>query len=367
MHSMTLSLLLILLSIFTLQAQASILETHAARFFYDGNRSFLSHRVLGANCSGFRSLRTEIPCNPSLITLRDESEQITYFEDSLFGLNVFFGDDYETLYKNRELLKSEDKLLLAQSLLGEPDAVRFQGSGLVWLRMPYFVVWYQPLRWTYFSNVQNPAYPMISVHAMQESNLAAAWGGVLDKNLKMGVQFRYFERTFVHEEFLLFDAIPEIENYFQSKKQKGFLIEPGFSYNVEETSDLIRFWKPMLSFNMTNLGWVDNKYEFAPMKPIGDLGLSVSPKAPVGELEFGLNYRVIGPIEKHRTARVGAQYRLGVASALLAYEVDQWSAGLSSAYKNISAGIMYERNKISDSLGEKNHQDSVSVEFRFIL
>jgi hypothetical protein len=343
-----------------------VLEDNAKAFFYDGSRTFISHQVLGSSCSHFRSLRSEVPCNPAFLTLRDEQEEIQYFEDSIFGLNIAFGDDYETLYKNRDLLTQEDKYQLAQSLLKEPEAVRFQGSGQIWLRMPYFAVWYQPLRWTYFSSVINSSYPDIAVHAMQESQLAAQWGGRVDEHWQAGVQVRLVDRKFIHEEFNLFDAIPNIENYFQVKKQKLILLEPGFAYRVsgDPWSD---YWQPTLSANLTHLGWADEKYEFMPLQPVTDFGFSVLPQISYGELEIAINLRASSEVKVDKTAGLGLQYRLGVASVLAGYARDQWSVGLSSAYKSLNAGIMYERREVSDFRGDQSYDDSASVEFRLML
>jgi hypothetical protein len=349
-----------------ISARASVLEDSSKAYFYDGARSFLSHQVLGSSCSHFRSLRNEIPCNPALLSIQDEQEEIQFFEDSILGLNLNFGKDYETLYKNRELFAEEDKYRLAQSLLSEEKPISFQGSAVLWLRMPYFAVWYQPIRWTYFSSVRNSSYPDIAVHAMQESQLGTQWGGKVGKGWQFGVQARIVDRKFIHEEFNLFDAIPNLENYLQVKSQKLILVEPGFAYRLsgDEWTD---YWQPMLSVNLTQIGWSNEKYEFVPLTPVSDLGLSVLPKVSYGELELGINMRATSEVKQDRTARLGAQYRLGVASFLAGYDRDQWALGMSSAYKSVSAGIMYQRRELSDFRGEKFHEDSASVEFRLML
>ena len=350
-------------------AHARVIDKAAGSFFWNGHRAFLSHHVLGATCSSMRSLRSEIPCNPALLTSQDPEESISYLEDSVFAANLFFGDDYDVIYKNRNLFREDDKLALAESLLGESKPVRFEAAVNLWWRAPYLAILYQPARVTYYSQVRNPSYPDIAIHAMEESEIAVSWGGQQashDENLYLGVNFRYVERKFIHEEFNLFDAAPNMDEYLVAKKQKLFLIEPGVSYRLTGDSWL-HTWRPQVSANLSQLGYADEKYEEVPQKPVLDSGISFSPPVRFGEFEFALNYRWTSEIANERKLRLGIQYQIGMANFMAGYDESQWALGVSSFYRNLSAGIMYKRVETESFEDAKIYDDSAYVEFRLML
>lgn len=339
---------------FSAVTEARVVE-QAAPFFWNGQRAFLTHSVLGSTCSSFRSIKNEVSCNPALI----EGE-------SAFAANVFFGDDYETLYKNRELIDNKDKMALAQSILSEKEAVRFEGSTMLWWRNANVAVAIQPLRWTYYSMVRNQAYPDVAIHAMQEQSALVQFGGVLQKSLRGGVQLRFVDRKFVHEEFNLFDAAPEIEKHLQVHDQKLILIEPGIAYEILD-HDEPHSWRPLLTANISQLGFANKKYDQVPVKPVLDTGISTTPPVGLGELELGLNYRWSSDIEKEKKFRFGLHYRLGLAGFMAAYDADEWSMGMLSTFQSLSAGLMYKRAELKDFNSNRIYDDSAYVEFRVAL
>lgn len=349
-------------------ADARIIDDAAGSFFWNGHRAFLSHHVFGSTCSSMRSLRAEIPCNPAMLTSKDKEESIQYLEDSVFAANLFFGDDYDVMYKNRDLFSRKDKMELAESILSEAKPVRFEAAMNLWWRAPYLAVLYQPARVTYYSQVRNPSYPDIAVHAMEESEIAVSWGGwqSSDENLFLGANFRYVQRKFIHEEFNLFDAAPNMDEYLVQKKQNLILVEPGVAYRL--TGDhWIHSWRPQVSANLSQFGYADKKYDEVPQKPVLDTGISLSPPVNYGEIELAVNYRWTSEVEGERRLRLGLHYQIGMASFLAGYDADEWALGVSSNYRNLSAGIMYKRVETSSFDDAKIYDDSAYVEFRLML
>lgn len=361
-------LILSLILLFCFNAIAvSPLKAGASQFFTNGNRSFLSHLVLGPVCSSTRTIRSEPACNSALLG-EDESDNARsgrILPMGVFGTNLFFGDDYETLYKNRDLISDNDKLKLAQSLLSETEPIRFEASVLLWWRSEKIAISYQPMRWTYFSDVRNQSYPDIAIHGMQEQSIQGQIGGFLDQNWRAGVQLRFLDRKFVHEEFNLFEALPTIQDHFQVRTQRAFFIEPGIAYELNESEELGN-WRPLLALNLSQAGWVDRNYDDVQMSPILDAGVSVSPPVVYGEWEVGLNYRWTSYVSEQRKFRIGTLYRLALAEFYGGYDPDDWSLGFSSTFRAFSAGLMYKRTKLGDTLGQ-SFEDSSFVEFRLVM
>lgn len=363
---------ILLISMTVHASRGRVLNMSAAPFFLDGNRSFISHKVLGTTCSSFRSLSHEPVCNAALLGENQKIESGRDHPDSLifpkgyFAANIFFGDDYEILYKNKDAIEADDKMILAESLLSERDPVSFSGSANLWWRGETLALIYQPLRLTYFSLVKNQAYPDIVIHAMQEQSMAVQWGGFLNSDLRIGLQARLIDRKFVHEEFNLFDAIPEMDRHLVLRSQKLILIEPGFVYEVHGDED-VEQWRPLLTANLTNIGFADHLYDDVPSRAVLDTGFSLSPPIAFGDWELGLNYRWASQIDGDKKMRLASQYRLGLAGFLFAIDQDQWSFGVISNYRSVSAGLMYERTRAENIDGQSKYEDSGYVEFRISL
>lgn len=368
-------LILLLTLVFTFPVLASrgrVLNMSAAPYFLNGDRSFISHQVLGSACSSFRTLNKEPVCNAALMgedqrsDFSSDNAVSVLFPKGYFAANIFFGDDYETLYKNRDAIQAENKMALAESLLSEKAPVRFAGAANLWWRGETIAIVYQPLRLTYFSFVKNQAYPDLILHAMQEQSLAVQAGGFLNENWRAGMQVRLIDRKFVHEELNLFDAIPEMNRHLQVKSQKLVLLEPGMAYEVHG-DETVEKWKPILTASVTNLGFADHMYDEVPSRGVLDTGFSLSPPVAMGEWELGLNYRWTSDIDGDKKIRLASQYRLGLAGFLAAIDQDQWSLGVISSFRSVSAGLMYERSRAENIDGQSIYEDSGYVEFRISL
>ena len=76
-------------------AFAGILPANAHKYFVNSEQTSVLTTVLGSSCNSMRSNLNEPVCNPAL-----------FGEDSgnTFGLNLLVGQDYEKIYRNRELI-----------------------------------------------------------------------------------------------------------------------------------------------------------------------------------------------------------------------------------------------------------------------
>lgn len=336
------------------------MQKETSYFFLNGYRNSISHKLLSTNCIGFRSVRAEIPCNPALI---DEPK----FEDednpSVFAANILFGNDYETIYKNRDLIRGSNKLKLAESLLSEKDPVRFEGGVGLWWRGVNYSLSYIPARWTYYSQVNNPSYPEVFVHAMQEQHLVFQAGGRLNDQFRAGYNLRFVDRQFVQDNFEFFEAISDVDQLFKVKSQKLWLLEPGFSYLISKESNN---WRPMLSMQLSQLGWASEKHDEAPLKPVLETSFSVLSPISLGELELAAGYQWVADLPAEQNASLSASYELGLAKFIGTVGENLWSMGVQSTYRNIGLGLGYIRRS-DNALNRSLSLDSGFVDLKVSL
>jgi hypothetical protein len=353
------------LSAFQVQAASSTLKSAALPFFQNGDRSFITHAILGPVCSSIRNLKNEPPCSAALLGEPLPKEDDTLIPGQVLGVNLFIGRDFETFYKNKDLFASKDKMKIAESLLGEKAPLHFEGSALLWWRTEQFAFSYQPLRATYFSEVRNQSYPDVSLYAMQEQSLQAQFGGFFDENWRLGAKIRFLDRKFIYEDFNFFLALPNIQDSFQIKNQKALFIEPSLAYELTGSQE-VRAWKPLLSLSISQLGWVDKSYEDVPTSPIFDAGFSMSPPISQGDWEIGFNYRFTTSVSPDRKFRLGSIYNWEKARFLFGYDPDEWSLGSMLDLSGLGLGVLYHRIQLPNSVaGGATHADSTSFEIRW--
>lgn len=351
--------ILIAIFLFGMSARATpVLSSSVSSFYLNNSRGQISDAVAGSACVTMTPSTSQVSCNPALAPL---------VEGSIFGVNLFFGNDYDTLYKNRDLMSEENKLKLAQNLLSEKRPVRFEGSAQLWWRSERVSFLYEPLRWTYFSRARNQAYPDIAVHAMQEQAVIGQYAMSSSKSLRWGLQVRGVERKFIQDEFNLFDGLSHMEDYFQVKKQQLLFIEPSVDVSLAADDPGVRQWNPRWSLMIQQLGVVDHKYAEAPVTPFVDTGLSVDIPVGFGEWQWGLSYRFIENPDEERKFRLVTRYSLGLATFSAGYDPDEWSFGVLSTFRILGAGLMYKRASAMDYNGQRVYDDSTFFEFRILM
>lgn len=349
-----------------LQAEAAnvVLNQIASKYFADGQHRFLSHTSLGVACGAFRNFTWEPECNPAFLGDNDDDSE------NVFGANIYFGNDYPVVYKNRDLISGNNKSDLLKSLLLEKDPIQFDAASQLWYRGSSWVIAYQPIAVSYFSDVNNQAYPQIAVHALQEQSVMLQYGGFVDQSLqlRMGLQIRYVDRSLVHEEFYFFDAVPNLDNYLISKKQHAFWIEPSVAFSLyQDEEERSKHWNPTFSVQFMQTGFVDKNYEGVPTRPISDLGFSISPDLEDGHLQLGLGYRALSEIKSDQKLRLALNYGLGLVDFFTSADNDDFAFGLKTTYQSFSLGLSLTRNLISNFDNQQQTKDSAHVEIHILL
>lgn len=319
--------------------------------------NFLSHRSLGAACSAVRNVRIDPACNPAFLARVQEEE-----EDGVLAAQLFLGDTYKYFYKNRDLFDDKNKRTLIEDILSQDEPVGFQGGAQLWWKQPGLVVGIQPMRLQYYSEVQNSAYPDIFVEGVYEQSIFFQFAKQFTDTTSLGLQIRLLDRQVIAERFYLFDALPQLDDYFQVKRQKAILLEPGMAWDLGDESHT---WNPALSFKVSQTGYVDRKITEVPItKPILDFGASIAPAALDEQLELALNYRANSERTALENISLGTSLSLRVLQIYLGLEKDTQSFGLSSRFRNWSSGFIYQKTR---SVLSREMRDISYLEFRILI
>lgn len=326
--------------------------------------NFLSHRSLGAACSAIRNQRIDPPCNPAHLDI-DRNEIIPEEQEGLLAAQLMLGDTYDYFYKNRDLFESDKKNDLIKDLLTQKETIGLDSSIQFWWKEQGFVFGIEPLRLHSYSEVLNSAYPDIFMEGIYQQDLYFQYGRLIEvpeiHKSYWGVQVRFLDRQIISEHVYLFDALTNLDNYFQVQRQKAILIEPGFAWDLSATdSD----WNPMLSIKVGQLGFVDKKIDKLPLKTYGDIGLSFAPTAFSQNFEFGFNYRTHSEREISENFNFASSLSFTWVQIYLGLEKDYQSLGFSTRFRNWSSGIVFQKQK---TILESTDRDITFLEFRILI
>lgn len=320
--------------------------------FCNTAQAFLSHKVLGQACSAIRNIKIDPSCNPAFAGVKQEYE--------VFAANFYIGDNYEYFYKNRDLFSESHKKAIITEILTEKDPIGVESSGHLWWRQTSFVFGIEPMHLYYQSEVINTAYPKVYADAGFEQSLFFHYGRHVENTL-FGIQFKFYDRQIVHEELFLFEALPDLDNYFKVQRQNVFLIEPAIAWDL---SDIHSDWNPMLSARFSDLGFTNKKIESHPLIAQFDLGASVNPNSFNNNLEFALNYRVNTEKKFLDNLSVGSSFYSKWLQVYLGLQNEQQSIGFATRFRNWTSGMMVQRSKTYLS---KTPRDTIFLEFRILI
>lgn len=328
-----------------------------------GSWGYTSQKVFGTACYAMRYERENPTCAASNLAEAENTE--TYF-----GINVTSAYDSTVFSQSQDAIKGQDKVRLAQSLLANQSERRFEADSQIWWRSDNWALVLQPGRWTYYSSVQNSAYPALQIHVMQEQSLSYFVGGLpkslgSDSGWRMGLQTRVLKRQLVQERFNLFDAIPNAENYFQVKTQNQLLFEPSLSYLLDSANRT--GLHPLLTLQAQNIGFTDRKLEETPMTPIANLGLSIQPEMGEDKFEFGMGYSFDEKLWQDRRLRFSAQYLWEQVVLAGGYDTREIALGVFTRQSPIKGGISWKNTQSPDGLGSISVDRSWQIEFGLVF
>lgn len=326
--------------------------------------NFLSHRALSAACSVIRNQRIDPPCNPAHLDI-DRVDLVRDEQEGLLAAQLFLGDTYNYFYKNRDLFNSDSKNSLIKDLLTQKETIGLDSSVQFWWKQQGFVFGVEPLRLHSYSEVLNSAYPDIYMEGVYQQDVYFQYAHLIEiPNLHKsywGVQVRLLDRQIIAEHAYLFDALTNLDNYFQVQRQKAVLIEPGFAWDLSSNeSD----WNPLLSIKFSQLGFVDKKIEALPLKTYADMGISLAPSVFLQNFEFGINYRTNSEREFSENLSFASSLAVSWVQIYLGAEKNLQSMGLSTRFRNWSSGILFQKQK---TILESSDRDVTYLEFRILI
>lgn len=303
---------------------------------FHSNQLTAGSRGLGELCYSRLQMPDGTVCSPSLLN---------YTEENSLLLQFYLGNGYGALstadnFVNKTLTKDFLEQLFRSNNSTSVDA----NAGLAFTAK-YFSAYFQPYRVQYASEVHNPNFPVIAVHAAKERSLGVK-GGVplswLDPHLEkfsVGLGIDVFERKFLHGSFSLFQALTEDANQFLPiKEQSGVHIVPALSYKEDDS-----LWNLLGTVSVSNLGPTWGEDAAYPNKQDVNLGVGISPNVGFGKWSLGVDLvnliTGIGFIDRFR---VGTSYQLGAMEVMTGWNRDYVAVGLQYRISIVQAGIVYE-------------------------
>ncbi len=293
-------------------------------------------RALGELCYSRYTMPDGTVCSPSLLS---------YTEENSLLLQMYLGNGYGALstadnFVNKTLTKEFLEQLFRQNNSTSVDA----NAGLVFTAK-YFSASFQPYRVQYASEVHNPNFPVIAVHAAKERSLGLK-GGVplswVDTRLEkwtLGLSINAFERKFLHGSFSLFQALTEDANQFLPiKEQSGVHFEPALSYKEDAS-----LWNLLGTLSVSHLGPTWGEDPAYPNHQDLNLGLGISPEIGFGKWSLGVDFvNLISGEGFMDRFRIGTSYALGAMEVMTGWNRDYLAVGLQYRISIIQAAIVYE-------------------------
>lgn len=345
-------ILSLFLCFFPFLARADVFDQRPnpfTRFVYTD----LASRTLGPLCSVTKVTQGSIPCQPADLAQKGEA---------VFSGSLFIGDEYEIVNRYRELLDDNRSLDLVKALFKEKNRVLMEASSALSMRKGWFAASFIPLKFSYFSSVRNQANPQLALSLAQDRSFNLMAGRSLAENWSGGLRLRWVERKFIEDDFSLLEAVSNIDEVMELKKQNLIYLEPSLKYHFWSE------WQGQLSLMMSNMGFADRQYESTRFTPIYDVGLGVTPPLGTRDLHLATSYRWDEKrVSSLKNFYVGGTYQFGLVTTAVSYGAEALSAGVFSNLWSLRIGLSYERQKINGIGGGEEYEDAIYSEFSYVF
>ncbi len=296
-------------------------------------------RGLGEICLGRNFMPDGTVCNPAFL-----GEQT---ENTLMGRG-FLGNGYTAIVSAHHFLFKTLSRDFLESLFKNQQVTSLEANtGLVFTGR-YLSASFSPYRLQYVSEVHNPNFPVVAVHAALERQLEisggfAPWDARKDwrGGVSLGLKSRVFYRQYVHGSFSLAQVLIDDPNsLLPPQQQRGFSFNPGVAWN---SRDLVRRAKFRASLGLKNLGasWPAN--DLYPENP--DIESGVGAEIP---LSYGTLIPTLDFVDWFRgdtllaRGRLGLSYRIGMLEPMIGVNARALTLGAQFGISLVQGGIVYE-------------------------
>lgn len=336
-----------LLLLASLIVSKSVANSGVAPNMSDPFRGFDITRIaLGSACSANLAAVDSLPCQPALLSAQPSRK---------FAGNLLIGNEYSKIYNYSKLVDDGQRSEVVQEILTQGRPLELNGAAQLWFRSSNVALSFVPAAVSYFSYVQNSAYPSLQVQAMLERSLSAQFSSYVGEDFYLGLQLRGVDRTFVQDRFDFYEYLARPNDYLKTQRQRALYVEPAVAY-VHSSA-----WKPRATAMLSNIGWTDQKHQALAMSPIATTALGISPPLEGMNLDLSLAYRLSDRFSgEERGFAFGTHFQVGLLSATFGFSQQNTSAGLHSIYKKVRVGLLYQRTTYT---GLEERGDSVHAEF----
>lgn len=319
----------------------------------------LSSRSMGELCESISIFSDGTVCNPAYLTDVEESHVL---------VRVFIGNGYRALSTANQILNEKPTQEFLKNLFQNENVTTLEGQASLAFTTKYFSASYVPYRVQFFSEVHDPAYPIMAIHAAREQSLNLDAGIPLDwahsnlSDFSLGAHTQWIDRTFVHSTFTLFDVLTNGNPaaLASSQSQKVIKLEPSLAWQKKDVSSNIRALR--MGTTLRNLRWVNRDVALYSEKTDIDFGVGIEPNLSLGRLQFGLDSVSLmnAPTIESRF-RFGGSYTLGMTSVMTGVTSSAVVGGIQFHFGFAQVGVAYEfyRKELHDG----NLERQISTEF----
>ena len=317
-----------------------------------------SSRGLGEICFSRDVYPDGTVCNPAY--LPDVRE-------SVLVARVFLGNGYSALNTADDFINQPLTKDTMRALFEGDNVVSVEGHAGLSFTTGGLSAEFSPYRVQYVSEIHNPNFPAISLHAAIERSFVIGGGvplGLLDPSMRefrFGARARILERKFVHGQFTFAQAGTEDpRDYLPSRKQTAFLVDPQFAWVGDR-----RPWKPRASLGVKNIGFTTGVYDEYPNAVDLEGGVGVEPPIPFGRLRIGIDLvdLVHAPDFEDRI-RIGGSYKVGLIETMLGVNSSVLTFGLQFSLNFLQTAVVYEFFRDDIDGGGAENRLSTELSFR---
>ncbi len=229
---------------------------------YDSSTSSIENFILGRTCYSLRASELSLNCNPAL--LANETKHV-------ISLGVNIDSRAREAANYQKDLENNNPFAVTDRLLETSKPFLIAESATAWWQHEWFAFSLVPARLQVISVVTNPAYPVVTAHALYQREVDAQAGLFVgpDPRFRVGLNLRYVENYEFRDQFAFLDVVSGAKK-LAIEQSKLVYAEPAVTYRWDSS------WSPEVSLVLTQLqvynsGDIDQRR----LKP--ELGYATSP------------------------------------------------------------------------------------------
>jgi hypothetical protein len=324
-------LLLLIFTLLVVSHSATALEVPRQ---LSAGRSDFTYHALGDACYSMDVYAGGLPCNPAFVGRPQKGE---------FNSHIFFGNDVTYFDDIKSILNNEADVATVHRVANNNRGAEFEADLEAGYIKEKFAMSVSPSRLNYYSLIRDPVLPEISLYASQEQVLRLQFASEINKDLDVGVQVRGVQRRFILSEFFIPEAMVEggSNEVTRINEQKIVYLEPGMVWAPEG-----EYLSPQFSATVTQLGYVDRKYDGLSTSPEGQIGGSIRPAIDTGSLELGTQVTLSPQYQRWtELVRLAGSYKLGIARYSGSFNENQFDLAVDLKFKGAHGGVVMDYRK----------------------